>query len=56
MADTGAVQVRADVLLRQRRVGAALDEMSPDDRSARTAEGAELDLDEALDLATEWLL
>jgi predicted ATPase/DNA-binding SARP family transcriptional activator len=56
MADTGAVQVQADVLLRQRRVGSALDEMSPEDRSARTREGAELDLDEALDLATDWLL
>ena len=56
MDDTGAVQVHADVLLRQRRVGRALDEMSPDDRSARTQEGAELDLPEALDLATDWLL
>ncbi|HET9996695.1 MAG TPA: BTAD domain-containing putative transcriptional regulator [Nocardioides sp.] len=56
MADTGAVQVHADVLLRQRRVGRMLDEMLPDDRSARTREGAELDLREALDLATDWLL
>ena len=56
MDDTGAVQVHADVLLRQRRVGRALDEMSPDDRSAGTQEGAELDLPEALDLATDWLL
>ena len=56
MDDTGAVQVHADVLLRQRRVGRALDEMSPADRSARTQEGAELDLPEALDLATDWLL
>jgi hypothetical protein len=56
MADTGAVQVHADVLLRQRRVGRALDEMPAEVRSARTAEGAGLDLHEALDLATDWLL
>ena len=36
--------------------GRALDEMSPDDRSARSQEGAELDLPEALDLASDWLL
>jgi hypothetical protein len=30
--------------------------MPPADRSARTREGAELDLREALDLATDWLL
>ena len=56
MSDTGAIQVRADVLLRQRRVGAALDQMPQDERSTRTAEGAGLALHEALDLAAEWLL
>jgi len=48
--------LHADVLLRQRRVGRALDEMPAEVRSARTAEGAGLDLHEALDLATDWLL
>ena len=43
MADTGAVQVHADALMRQRRVGQALDEMPPGDRSARTQEGAGLE-------------
>ena len=56
MADTGAVQVHADVVLRQRRVGMALEKMSLRERSARTVEGTGLDLDEALDLAAEWLL
>ena len=56
MADTGAVQVHADVVLRQRRVGRALEKMSLRERSARTVEGTGLDLDEALDLAAEWLL
>ena len=56
MADTGAVQVPADELLRQRRIGAALAEMPPDERAARAAEGAALGLDEALDRATGWLL
>ncbi len=56
MADTGAVQVHADVLLRQRRVGRALDTMPREDRAANTAEGRELGLDEALDLAGDWLL
>ena len=56
MADTGAVQVPADVLLRQRRVGAALVSLPLHEQSAHAAEGASLGLEEALDLATEWLL
>jgi hypothetical protein len=55
MADTATVQVPADVLLRERRVGAALAGMPPDERSARAAEGAALGLDEALDRAAGWL-
>ena len=56
MADTGAVQVRADVLLRQRRVGGRSTRCPPTIGPPAPREGAELDLDEALDLATDWLL
>jgi hypothetical protein len=42
--------------LRERRVGAALANLPPDERAACAAEGAALGLDEALDRATGSLL
>jgi tetratricopeptide (TPR) repeat protein len=56
LADTGAVQVYADVLLRERRIGNALAQMPVEERSALAGQGRELGLQEALDLAADWLL
>ena len=56
LAEDGAVQVPADVRLRERRVGAALAGLPPDVRDEAARTGRVLSLDEALDLAVDRFL
>ena len=56
MAESGAVQVPADVRLRERRVGKALASLDASVREEMYEAGARLELTEALDHATEQLL
>ena len=55
LAEEDAVQVPADVAHRTRRIGRALAALDPDERAAAEAVGADLDLDQALDLGTALL-
>ena len=55
LAEERSVQVVADALLRERRLGPALAGLSAEDRAASSAQGTRLTLDQALDLALERL-
>lgn len=55
-ADEGSVMVPADIELRERRTGAAVAALGPDERTAAEARGAGLDLQAAVRLATAELL